>query len=344
MDDLISILLPLYNAETTLLECLESIQRQTYSNFEVIAVDDGSDDASPLILENYALKDPRIKTVSLPGNQGIVTALNRGLAQCQGKWVARMDADDRMHPERLRLQRVYFEQHPDTDLLGGRVKIFRLDGALTPGQTRYQDWSNSLLTDQEIKSEIFAESPLMHPTFFLRKSYYQRLGGYRKTAWAEDYDFLLRAYLQNAIFAKIPQVLLEKRDSPTRLARLDVRCKRRAMFQAKAHFFARTNWLQKKKRLILIGAGSSGRLVKAALSRENIRVDGFADNRRTEADRTVTGVPVEIIDPEHAKSYFLKHSDSFFLLCIGVPKGREKVEAWLKQYGFLVGRDYLRFI
>lgn len=179
MADLISILLPVYNAQQFLWDCLRSIQRQTCENFEVVIVDDGSTDGTAAILKEVSDRDKRFRILSLPENRGIVAALNHGLETCRGDWVARMDADDIMFPERLTAQRDWFENHPETDILGARVRVFRDDGDLTVGQQRYQDWSNSLLTDEDIRREIFAESPIMHPTFFLRKSYFMQLGDTR---------------------------------------------------------------------------------------------------------------------------------------------------------------------
>ncbi len=344
MEDLISILMPICNAEDTLEECLESISAQSYSNFEVVAVEDGSGDSSPAILAEFARQDPRIRIMALPKNCGIVKALNHGLIHCRGKWIARMDADDIMRPDRLRLQREYLQDHPEIDLLGTRIRVFRRDGDLTPGQTRYQDWSNSLLTDRAIKREIFAESPVMHPTFFLRKSFYRKLEGYRDSPWAEDYDFLLRAYMENARIAKIPEVLLDKRDSPTRLARTDIRCKRKAMFQAKAHFFAQKNWLKNMDRFVIAGSGSSGRMAYAALKKENVSVDSFVDNISGSGERTVAGLPARTLDAGNAAEFFSAHSRSFFLVCIGLAEGRQMTEALLRQYGRLPVRDYLRLI
>ena len=346
MDDLISILLPLHNAEKTLNRCIESILGQSCENFELIAVDDGSDDSSASILRGFAENDLRIKIFSFQQNRGIVAALNYGLEKCQGEWIARMDADDIMHPDRLGLQLSHFQDHPETDILGARVKIFREKGNLSPGQVKYQDWSNSLLTDQEIKTDIFAESPVMHPTFFLRKSFYKKMNGYHDSPWAEDYDFLLRAYLLNAIFSKLPQVLVEKGDSPLRLARTDIRCKRKAMFQAKAHFFAKkaSSFLENKDNIIIAGSGSSGKMACSALALANVKTDAFVDNIPGGPDRTVVGLPAVTLLPENAEFFFRERKNTFFLLCIGVPEGRVMMENLLEKYGFRVVKDYLRFI
>ncbi|MCP4751186.1 MAG: glycosyltransferase, partial [Proteobacteria bacterium] len=279
-----------------------------------------------------------------PENRGIVEALNLGLDECRGEWIARMDADDRMLPDRLRLQRNYFDEHPKTDLLGARVGIFRDDAPLTPGQIQYRDWSNSLLDDRAIKTDMFAESPVMHPTFFLEKHFYRKMGGYQDNPWAEDYDFLLRAYLEDARFAKLPQVLLEKRDSPTRLARTDDRCKRKAMFRAKAHYFVKKDWLKGKERVLVAGSGSAGRMARTALKGENFRVDGFINNIPGGEGRTVAGLPAYTLDTDKAESFFAGNRKTFFILCIGMQAGREMMETLLQRYGFSPGIDYLRFI
>ncbi len=344
MADLISILLPVYNAQQFLADCLRSIQQQTCTHFEVVVVDDGSTDDTPRILAEFSSRDSRFRILSLTENQGIVAALNHGLKACRGVWVARMDADDIMHSHRLELQRGYFENDSTIDILGAKVRVFRDDGELTVGQKRYQDWSNSLLTNTDIGREMFAESPIMHPTFFLRRDYYLKLEGYRDNPWAEDYDFLLRAYLDDASFAKLPDVLVDKRDSPTRLARIDERCKRRAMFAAKAHYFVRIKWHHQDRPLIIAGSGSSGRIACSALKKEGANVHGFVDNVDGGPDRTVAGLPAYTLDYLEPERFFNRMVRPQFLLCIGMPEGRVMMEELLAQRGYTPGIDYLRFI
>lgn len=344
MTDLISILLPVFNAQQFLGDCLRSIQQQTDENFEVVIVDDGSTDNSPSVLSEFANQDPRFRVLSFTKNRGIVAALNHGLKKCHGEWVARMDADDIMLPRRLEIQRAYFSENPETDVLGARISIFRDDSALTVGQKRYRDWSNSLLTDAEIKRDMFAESPIMHPTFFLRRSYYLALQGYHDNPWAEDYDFLLRAYMDNACFAKVPEVLVHKRDSPTRLARIDVRCKRKAMFHAKAYYFTKKQWFKTGQEVLIAGSGSSGRKACSALIKEGVRIDGFIDNSEGGKKRTIAGLPAYTLAYHQANLFFEAHDRPFIFLCVGVPEGRLMLEALLQQNGYLPAVDYLRFI
>jgi len=344
MAGLISVLLPVFNAQQFLADCLRSIQNQSYADFEVVIVDDGSGDDTPLILDEFRSGDERFRVITLPENRGIVAALNRGIQSCRADWIARMDADDIMRPDRLQLQKQHIAENPEIDILGARVRIFRDDGELTAGQKRYQEWSNSLLTHEEICREIFAESPIMHPTFFLRREYLVRLGGYIDNPWAEVYDFLLRALMAGGRFAKLPEILVEKRDSPARLARVDDRCKRRAMFAAKAHYFARLQWHDPDRPLLLVGSGSSGRIACAALRKVGVAVHGFADNVPGESGRRVAGLPAYTLDYHRSEPFFNTFPRPQFLLCIGIPQDRRIMEELLHQCGFQAGVDYLRFI
>jgi glycosyltransferase involved in cell wall biosynthesis len=344
MEGLISVLLPVFNAAETLPACLESILAQREVPFEVVAVNDGSTDDSAAILNAAAAADPRLRVFHPGCHRGIVEVLNRGLDECRGVWVARMDADDRMFPERLVVQRRFFEDHPQTDLLGSRIALIRDDGPLTPGQEAYRDWSNGLLTDAAIRAEIFAESPIMHPTFFLSRAFYHRMQGYCSHPWAEDYDFLLRAFLEGACFAKTPEVLVVKRDWPQRLYRLDPRCKRKALVQAKAHYFARFRGNDSKAGLVIIGSGHTGRMVGQALQRERIPVVGFVDNAEGGPQRTIGGIPVFRFDFEHPAIFFRRFAAHVFGVCIGIAEVRLQIENILQSHGLRPGRDYFRFI
>jgi glycosyltransferase involved in cell wall biosynthesis len=119
----ISILLPFRNAAVTLEECLDSIQAQTFSHCELLAVNDRSTDESAAIVNSYAAADSRISLIENHG-QGLVAALNTGLRQAVAPLIARMDADDRMHPQRLARQHAHLQRNPHIRLLGCRANPF----------------------------------------------------------------------------------------------------------------------------------------------------------------------------------------------------------------------------
>ncbi len=165
----VSVLLPCYNAAGTLDTALSSLARQTLKDFEIIAVDDGSTDETPALLEAWSRREPRLRRHWQP-HAGIIPALNAGLAACQAQLIARMDVDDRAHPERLARQLAYLESNQDIAVAGCLVQGF------PPGQVRqgfqiYIAWLNSLVTDDDIRREIFVESPLVHPSVMFRKEW-----------------------------------------------------------------------------------------------------------------------------------------------------------------------------
>jgi Glycosyl transferase family 2 len=187
---------------------------------EVVAVDDGSRDGSHEVLERAAVRDRRVRI--LRGEpSGLAAALNAAVREARAPLVARMDADDRAHPERLRLQANALDLDPGLHVLGARVRLF--GGASNAGMQAYVDWSNGLLDDVTMRRELFVEAPLVHPSVALRTSDLRRLGGYRAYDGPEDYDLWLRAAALGMRFGKLPEVLLDWRDSPARLTRTDPR-------------------------------------------------------------------------------------------------------------------------
>jgi glycosyltransferase involved in cell wall biosynthesis len=339
----VSVLLPVYDGEAMLPACLESILAQSFTDFEVVAVDDGSGDGSGALLEEFARGDGRIRPLRI-AHGGIVAALNAGLAACRGAYIARMDVDDLMHPHRLERQLAWLQSHPECDLVGSLVRAYGIGREVSDGALRYHDWLNSLLDDDGIKGGLFVDSPIAHSTFFARRGLYERLQGYRDCTWAEDYDFLFRAYFSGAAFAKVPQVLLDRGDWDGRLTRVDPRCKRKAMFAAKAHYFAAGGWLAGKAGVVIAGSGPSGRVMAAHLRGLEVPLRAFVDNRAGPPGRTVMGIPA-CGDPAGPPAAFLAaHRDAFFALCIGEAASRAAMMDRLEDMGLRQGRDYLRFI
>jgi len=339
---LISVLLPVYDGAATLPACLDSVLGQSETDFELVAADDGSADATPALLAARAAADPRVRPLRLP-HRGIVAALNAGLAACRGRYVARIDADDRMHPHRLARQRAFLEAHPACDLAGSLVEGFRLEGPLPPGVRRHEAWLNGMVDDAAIRRGLFIDAPIAHPTFFARRAFYARLGGYRDAPWAEDYDFLLRAAAAGARFGKVPEVLVYRGDSPGRVTRTDPRCHRAAMFRAKAHYLRRDPRLAERG-AVIAGTGPTGRLAGKALREAGAAVLAFTDNSPGPPGRTVQGVPAHGF-PEGTPDAFLEGwRHAHLVVCIGEPPARARFLAQLERLGFREGRDFTRFV
>ena len=146
-----SILLPFHNAEATIAEALESVHKQTDPDWECVLVHDGSTDGGPAVANAFAAADSRFRILQ-PGRVGLIAALNAGLAECRGCFIARMDADDRMLPGRLEAQRKLLTENPDVVLAGCLVRTFSDGGAPPPGgMLEYERWLNSVVSPDDIE-------------------------------------------------------------------------------------------------------------------------------------------------------------------------------------------------
>lgn len=211
------------DAADTLPECLDSLATQTLADHEVVAVDDGSRDGSAELLEVRASLDARLRLLRTPP-RGLVAALGLALAEARGPLVARMDADDVAHPERLEQQAGRLESDVAVDVLGSRVELLSAPGVPPSGGMRtYVDWLNQLLDHASMERDRFVESPLVHPTVAMRRATLVALGGWREIPGPEDYDLWLRAFDAGLRFTKLPGTLLRWRDRPRRLTRTDPR-------------------------------------------------------------------------------------------------------------------------
>jgi glycosyltransferase involved in cell wall biosynthesis len=201
----VSVLLPVHDGERFLPEAVESILAQSFRDFELLAVDDGSRDGSAAILDAYARRDARVRVVRRP-HAGLVAALNEGLALARGERIARMDADDIAHPDRLALQLEHLRLHPEILALGADVLVIDPDG-----------WPIRRL-DVPLHHEAIDAAllrgrgeALVHPAAMFQREALYAVGGYRESCrHAEDVDLYLRL-AERGRLANLPQTLLRYR-------------------------------------------------------------------------------------------------------------------------------------
>ena len=178
--------MPFFNAEDTLERAIISLINQTYLDFECILINNNSRDKSLQIAHYYAEKDNRIQLVNEP-LQGVVFASNKGFQKARGQFIARMDADDEAHPERLRLQAEFLEQNPDYGAVSGLVEYVSTR-KIYKGLRKYVDWANSVSTYDQIKTSRFIDSPIVNPTAMWRRDTAEKHGMYRPGDFPEDYE------------------------------------------------------------------------------------------------------------------------------------------------------------
>ena len=329
MTPAISVVLPVRNAAATIEEAVDSILRQDFGDFECWVVDDGSTDDTPRILARYS--DHRLRVLSHPEPHGVAEAMQFGVDQARASWVARMDADDVSHPERLGMLMEWAMRHPDCAALKSRVRLIE---GLGDGMDRHVAWVNGLETPESIACARFIESPIAHPSSMIRKDWLQRIGGYRAVEWAEDHDVWMRLLEAGGQVISIPNVLVDWRDSSTRLTRADARYGEAARSAMRCHYLARLPEVMQRG-VAIAGAGPIGKSISRGLNDLGVKVQGFFEVHPRRIGQTIHGVPV--LSSERMAEVW---TDAVVLGAVGIPGGRERVRQLAMEHGRVEGRDF----
>jgi len=198
----LTIAMPVYNCEATVEESIASILNQTLKDWQLIVYDDGSQDDTLAVARSF--HDPRIRVVQGGRNRGLSRCLNGLIVQCDTKFFARMDGDDISYPTRFEQQLDFLIQHPEVDLVGGFMMVFRAKGeglGVRRGGERH---------DQICKVPLAGIS-MAHPTWMGRTSWFRRNPYHPNASRMEDWELLLRTY-KGSTFANIPRVVLAYRE------------------------------------------------------------------------------------------------------------------------------------
>jgi glycosyltransferase involved in cell wall biosynthesis len=284
---LVSVLLPVRDAEATLPAALRSVARQSEARFECVIVDDGSRDASAALARELAARDARFRLLAAP-REGLVPALQRGLAACRAPLVARMDADDWMHRERLAVQCAALAADASLSGVGCHVRCFPRR-EVGPGLRAYEAWLASVDSPERVRAEAFVECPLAHPTWLLRREALAL--GYRDAGWPEDYDLLLRLLASGRRIGVVPRRLLGWRVHEARASRRDPRYADERFTACKASHLC-DGLLAHGERYLLWGYGGTGRGLARALALHGRRPQAIVEIHPRRIGRTIRGAPV----------------------------------------------------
>lgn len=339
----ISVGVPVRDAGEWVGEALESVLAQTEASFEVLAVDDGSGDGSRGILEEFARRDSRVRILETGRDErGIVAALNLALAAARSPYFARMDADDRMHPERLARQAAALDADPSLFGVTSRAAAFP-EEELRDGMRAYLDWQNGLIAPAELARDRFIESPLLHPSVMLRvEPLRDRLCGWRDLGRPEDWDLFLRAFESDLRIARLPEVLLEWRLHPRQSTRTHPRYSEESLLALRSHFLARrlARVVAGGRPVWILGAGPVGKALVKALAVEGLVAEGLADVDPRKIGGVVRGAgrrwPVvahETLRPMDPRP--------FAVSAVAGATARSRVRAELARWGWSEGEDFV---
>jgi glycosyltransferase involved in cell wall biosynthesis len=330
----VSVLLPFKDAARTVGECIESILAQTLTAIEIVAVNDFSRDSSVDLVQRFG--DARVKLID-NDHPGLVSALNTGLAHCAAPLVARMDADDIMHRSRLQKQYEYLRAHPGVVLVATQARKFP-PRSVQNGYREYMRWQNSVLSYVDVQNQIYIESPFAHPSVMFRRDSILAAGAYRQGSFPEDYELWLRLLHSGHRMEKLPQVLLDWRESETRLSRVSRNYAREAFDRIRAQYLSQDGRIQNKP-LAFWGAGRKTRQRARHLLNNGFEATVWIDIDPKKIGNRIDGV--DVVEPAWLEQAVVDDNKPFVLNYVTNHGARDIARTYLERIGYALGRDYL---
>ncbi|MDG1477366.1 MAG: glycosyltransferase [Vicingaceae bacterium] len=272
---LVSIIMPVKNTAQFLEQCLDSIIGQSYQNWELLAVDDGSSDNSFSILETYSNNDNRVKPLKNNG-KGIIEALRLAYLKSSGEFITRMDSDDMMTLDKLSVMSSNLLQKGEGNIAIGLVKYFS-ENELGEGFKNYEQWLNGLTQNGTNFSEIYKECVIPSPCWMVYRSDFEKCDALRPNTYPEDYDLTFRFYINGLKPIACDKILHHWRDYATRTSRTDENYADNTFITIKAKYFLQQEY-DSSKNLVVWGAGRKGKSLAKILIEKNIEFQWICDN------------------------------------------------------------------
>ncbi|MEX0965884.1 MAG: glycosyltransferase family 2 protein [Bacteroidia bacterium] len=314
---LISILMPVKNAGKYLQETLDSIAGQTWKHWELIAIDDGSDDDSREILSAFQSCNPRVRWFQNSGS-GIIPALNLAWQKSIGSFITRMDADDLMPPEKLRIMLQAVEQNPGA-VVTGHVQYFSGSGLVSDGYIKYAQWLNHRVDLADHWQCVFRECVIASPNWLISRRDLQQTGAFHGLHYPEDYDLIFRWYRHKLPVVGIPAITHLWREHPDRTSRTSHFYSQEAFFRLKAKWFLKLDY-DPERPLLILGEGRKNQLIQRNLIKHRVPFSVIT--------KTGIGRLKQILNPQ-------------ILVAVYPPKpAREEIEKLFEKLNLEHGRHY----
>ena len=323
----VSVVMPAYNAASTIASAIESIILQTLTDWELILIDDGSTDHTAAIISEVA--DSRIRLYRT-ANRGIARALNFGIKLSRGRFIARMDADDISHSERLHQQANFLKNHPHVGVVSSLV-AYAGDRTTSEGYAYHVEEINKLMTHEQMHARRFQDAPVAHPSVMYRKQLVGLYGGYHEGGLPEDFELWLRWMSCNVSFAKLPDYLLSWTDHATRLSRTSTHYDEDRFHQVKARYLAA--YLKKLPAIPRIWVWGTGKLVNRQVA--------FLKQAGIDIEKYIDVIP-------HSEAHFIHYKDIPTAVNTGIlilsyvkdRKGKIDIHDFLISRGYCEGSDF----
>ena len=333
MKPLVSILIPAKNEGAFLEDCLNSVQNQTYQNWECIIVDDHSTDNTFEIVQQFVKADNRFKGYKNK-SKGIIEALRLAHMNSYGDYISRMDADDLMTNDRVEVLLENLLEYGRQHISVGRVKYFSTK-ELGEGFLNYQHWLNQLTEKGDNFKDIFKECVIPSPCWMVHRDDLEAVNAFNENRYPEDYDLAFRFYKAGYKVVPCDKVLHHWRDYPTRSSRTDENYADHTFTSIKTHYFFKLK-RNRDKKLVIVGAGNRGKKLAKHLSEIN---ESFlwVEHNPKKIGKHIYDILIHSF--EDLKTF----KDKQFIVTISNKEVKQKLYSVFKQYSLKEMEDFFFF-
>ncbi len=331
---LVTIIMAVKDTAPYLRDCLDSIVAQTYQNWELIAVNDHSSDASPQILEEYAQRDPRVRFFN-SDRPRLIPTLQVGYAQTKGTLINRMDSDDKMPADKIEVLVQEWSKYGKGTVIAGGTEHFVDQGTVGDGFLRYEKWLNHVAKHSIHYQEIYRECVIPSHCWLLHKDDFDAVGAFDPIIYPEDYDLCFRFYRAGLIVVGIDKVLHYWRDRSNRISRTWEEYKDNRYFDLKLRFFYELD-RDRSRPLVLWGAGRNGKDMAKLLRSYKDQFHWVCDNEKK------IGKDIYDIRLEHF-SVITEIENPQIIIVVASPAGKIEIEKLLMDWEKKPVLDYWFF-
>lgn len=333
----ISILMPARNSARFLEKTLDSIIVQTETNWELIAVNDGSEDDTSMIFSEYAQKDSRIKLFDNEEGSGIIPALRTALMQSKGEYITRMDSDDLMASYKLETMKKLLEIDGPRHVAAGLVECFSDEG-INDGYRKYEKWINEVILSENPYNEIYKECVIQSSCWMVHRDDLIKCGAFEPEIYPEDYDLCFRFY-KHGIRPAVNRgagVLHYWRDHADRVSRNNPEYSDQQFFDLKLKYFFELE-RDISRELVLWGAGSKGKkLARKILEKYENSFRWITDNPR-KVGESIYGNKVE------GTKIISSQGNIQVIIAVSAPEESMEIIKYMKDSGLQKNKDYFFF-
>lgn len=264
---LVSIIMAVKDTEPYLPDCLDSIIHQTYTNWELIAVNDHSTDRTPEILNEYAAKDTRVRVFHSERHK-LIPTLKEGYEHVKGELINRMDSDDKMPLDKIEVLVNEWMKYGMGTIIAGGTEHFVDEGEVGGGFRRYEEWLNEVAKNGTHYQEIYQECVIPSHCWIIHKEDFDLVDAFNPEVYPEDYDLCFRFYKAGLKVVGIDKILHHWRDRSNRISRTWEEYKDNRYFNLKLRYFYELD-RDTSRPLVVWGAGRNGKdFAKLILERE----------------------------------------------------------------------------